>query len=120
MNERKEPWPIQNPPFWDKEDKDVDQTDDWWDSSLPIWYGDAPKNAIEYRILRAQKTPCEGSPGFIVQWVIYQTFDNQKDRDSMLKTLNNNHPKWRIRASEGNPYLERLGISKLPTEGINE
>jgi hypothetical protein len=100
----------------------VDNTDPWWDATPPIWFETPPKNETEYRILRASKTPCTGSPGFIVQWKIYSTYSTSRTRDTALTKLNKDHPKWRLKASSGNPYLEKLGFGgqALPLEGINK
>lgn len=96
----------------------VDYTDDWWDEKEAFWVESPPKDKLEYRIYRAQKLPTFGSPGFIVQWRIYQVFDSEKERDAALRNINRDHPSWRLKAGEGNPYLERLGIN-IPEKGIN-
>jgi hypothetical protein len=96
----------------------VDNTDDWWDDKPAFWSGVPPQNKMEYRILRAKKESTFGSPGFTVQWVVFAVYDTKRKRDSALSALTKAHPKWRLKASQGNPYLEALGFP-MPTEGIN-
>ena len=99
----------------------VDQTDDWWDPAPAFWSTTPPLDKVEYRILRAEKKPVSGSPGFLVQWKIYQTFTSKTTRDAALTKMNKDHPKWRLKASEGNPYIERLGYGgPLPVSGITK
>jgi hypothetical protein len=96
----------------------ADNTDDWWNSASPIWLETPPTDKMEYRIMRAQKTATTGSPGFVIQWKVWQTFSTLAARDTAIKALVKAHPKWRLKATQGNPYLERLG-GTLPVSGIN-
>ncbi len=99
----------------------ADQTDDWWDPAAPFWSMTPPVNKTEYRILRAEKKPVPGSPGFLVQWLVYQRFTSKSARDAAITKMNKEHPKWRLKASEGNPYIEALGYGgPLPVSGINK
>lgn len=99
----------------------VNHTDDWWSPTEPFWFEDPPQNKIEYRIMRAKKVVSDSSPGFTIQWVKYKTFSTSRARDNELSKLNKENPKWRLKATQGNPYLERLGFPNgLPAEGINK
>lgn len=112
-----------SPFYWNSKEKPMaDLTDDWWDPAPAVWYGPEPMNKTEYRIMRASKVPTYGSPGFLIQWKVYQTFSTKTTRDTALTSLNKAHPKWRLKAAEGNPYLEALGYggTSLPKEGINK
>jgi hypothetical protein len=97
----------------------VDKTDNWWDPAPAFWLENPPKDKMEYRIMRSQKTVTEGSPGFTIQWKPWQVFDTAAARDAALVKLNKEHPMWRLKATQGNPYLERLG-GPLPAPGINK
>ena len=96
----------------------VDNTDDWWTSKQATWIEAPPIDRQEYRIMRAKKTNVEGAPGFIVQWHVWARYSTKSGRDAELAKLSKAHPKWRLKAAEGNPYYERLGYV-MPKEGIN-
>lgn len=88
----------------------ADMTDDWMNPQTSYFVPTKePKNATVYRILRQKRVICFGNPGSIVEWRVYETFDTAGKRDAQLAKLRKEHPMWRLEATEGNPYFERLG-----------
>ncbi len=89
-----------------------DMTDDWWDKTndTTIFQQSQPENKMEYLIERAEKQVCFGNPGYIQNWRFWASFDTAAKRDEELKRLRGEHPAWRLRTADRNPYLESLGI----------
>ncbi len=91
--------------------KDPDMTDDWMNpTNLFAWTIPTPENKMIYAIQRAKKTICFGNPGHIVEWKEWSKHDTAEARNAELAKLEEEHPMWRLRKRDYNPYLESIGM----------
>lgn len=70
-----------------------------------------PKNAVMFFIQRKRAIPVTGNVSHITQWDVWSEHDTEEDRDAALKKLREEHPMWRLRARQWNPYFASIGLS---------
>lgn len=89
-----------------------DMTDDWMNPHMNMcWEPLKPDNKMVYTIQRARRITTFGTPGFIIEWKEWASFDSKVERDKELKKLMKKHPTWRLKARDYNPYLASIGYA---------
>lgn len=93
-----------------------DLSDDWMNPQPSPYISREPENKTVYAIMRAKREPCFGHPGSIIRWAEWQSFDTAAERDEEIVRLQKEHPCWRLKSRDYNPWLDWMGLSDaLPT-----
>lgn len=86
-----------------------DMTDDWMSPKTSELYTHrTPQRGdpVRYLIERQRRIPTFGDP--IHQWDQWSSHDTAEKRDAELSKLRKEHPVWRLRARDHDPYMEEV------------
>ena len=84
----------------------TDLTDDWMNPKSYSWTPPKRENKMVYAIERARKRIVSGNPGFILDWEAWANYGAAAERDEALVKLRTEHPMWKLRERDYNPYHE--------------